>query len=497
MTVLVGLDVGTSGARAVAVDAEGGVLSRASAPYPIARPRPGWTEQHPEDWWDAARAVLRAIAAEHGDAVAGLGLTGQMHGSVFLDARDRVIRPALLWNDQRTARQAEAIEARVGAQRLVEIAGNPSLTGFQAPKIRWLAEEEPDAYARVAHVLLPKDHVRLRLTGERATDASDASGTLLLDLRTRDWSPELLDALEIPRAWLPEVREGTEPTGGLRPEVAAELGLPAGVPVAAGGGDNAAAAVGLGIVREGIVSSSIGTSGVVFAHRDAPATDPGLRVHTCCHAFPGAYHHMGVTLSAGAALDWWRELLADGGDVAALAQEAAAAAPGAGGLLFAPYLAGERTPHRDPAARGAFVGLTAAHRRPDMARAIMEGVAFALRDGLDAMRELGVPVEQVRAIGGGARSPLWRQVQADVLGAPVHVTQADEGAAYGAALLAGVACGAFADVHEAARGVRLRGEPALPDPEAAARYERLYALYRELYPALRATMHGLGALDAG
>jgi xylulokinase len=494
--VLLGLDIGTGGARALAVGEDGAVLSEASAPYELLRPRPGWTEQRPEDWWDAARAVLRAVAAPHGDAIAGLGLTGQMHGSVFLDARDRVVRPALLWNDQRTSRQAEAIDARIRPERLVAITGNPSLTGFQAPKILWLADEEPDHYAEVAHVLLPKDYVRLRLTGERATDASDASGTLLLDLRTRDWSQDVLDALEVPRAWLPTVFEGTEPTGGLLADVARELGLPPGLPVAAGGGDNPAAAVGLGIVREGLVSSSIGTSGVVYSHRDAFTPDPELRVHAGCQAFPDAYYLMGVALSAGAALDWWRDVLGDGTDFAAIAAESATAPPGARGLLFAPYLAGERTPHRDPAARGAFVGLTSAHGRPELGRAIMEGVTFALREGLDAMRDLGVRVDHVRATGGGARSPLWRQVQADVFGVPVRRTAADEGAAYGAALLAGVACGAFADVEDATRRVQVRDEVTAPDAARTARYEALYASYRELYPALRATMHALGDLDA-
>jgi xylulokinase len=495
VSVLLGLDIGTGGARAVAVDEDGVVVSQASASYDLARPRPGWTEQRPEDWWDAARTVLRAVAEPHGDAIAGLGLTGQMHGSVFLDSRDRVIRPALLWNDQRTSRQAETIEARVGLERLVTIAGNPSLTGFQAPKILWLADEEPENYARVAHVLLPKDYVRLRLTGERATDASDASGTLLLDLRSRDWSPEILDALEIPGEWLPTVFEGTDVAGGVRDDIARELGLPPGLPVAAGGGDNAAAAVGLGIVRDGLVSSSIGTSGVVFAHRDALTPDPALRIHASCHAFPGAYHLMGVTLSAGAALDWWRGLLGDGSDFEAIAAEAESAPPGARGLLFAPYLAGERTPHRDPAARGAFVGLTAAHGRPELARAIMEGVTFSLREGLDAMREVGVPVDQIRAIGGGAKSPLWRQLQADIFGVPVRRTVTDEGAAYGAALLAGVASGRFTDIADATRSVRLRPEVTEPDEARVARYDDLYAHYRELYLALRATMHALSEFD--
>jgi xylulokinase len=498
MTVLLGLDVGTSGARAVAVDEDGRLVAQASAGFELLRPRPGWTEQRPEDWWAGGREVLARVAgevAEEAGEVAGLGLTGQMHGSVFLDADDEVIRPALLWNDQRTARQADWIAERVGEARLLELAGNPALTGFQAPKIRWLAEEEPEHHARVATVLLPKDFVRLRLTGERATDASDASGTLLLDVRARDWSPELLEALEVPREWLPDVHEGTEAAGALRREVAEELGLPTGLPVAAGGGDNAAAAVGLGVVRPGLVSSSIGTSGVVFAHQDAFTPDPSGRVHAFCHAFPGAYHLMGVTLAAGDSLLWWRDLAGAGEELDALVEEAARVPPGARGAVFLPYLAGERTPHRDPRARGAFVGLSGAHGRAEMTRAVMEGVALSLRDGLEAMEELGVEVEQIRAVGGGARSATWRQIQADVYGRPVHRTLADEGPAYGAALLAGVAAGVWRDVHEAAERVALRDEVTEPDAAAARAYDERFAVYRSLYPALRDAMHALAGDD--
>jgi xylulokinase len=421
--------------------------------------------------------------------VVGLGLTGQMHGSVFLDSAGEVIRPALLWNDQRTAAECAEITERVGAERLLEIAGNPALTGFQAPKVLWLARHEPDAYARVASVLLPKDYVRLRLTGEHATDASDAAGTLLLDVRARDWSPALLDALEIPREWMPAVHEGPEVTGTLRDDLAGELGLPRGLPVAAGGGDNAAAAVGVGVVREGSLSSSIGTSGVIFAHRDVFAPDPSGRVHAFCHAVPGAWHLMSVTLSAGGSLSWWRDQL--GGDFDALAGEAEAVEPGAEGLVFLPYLTGERTPHLDPDARGGFVGLTVRHGRGHLTRAVMEGVAFSMRDGLEIMRELGTPDDDVRAVGGGARSPLWLQLQADVYGRAIRRTVIDEGPAYGAALLAGVAAGAFADVNDAAARVRLREEVTEPDPERARRYDALYGVYTSLYPALRDAMHAL------
>jgi xylulokinase len=488
MATLIGVDVGTSGTRALAVTTEGELVAEANRPHELLTPRPGWSEQDPGQWWDAAQAALAEVAAAAEDVV-GLGLTGQMHGSVFLDAAGDVIRPALLWNDQRTAAECAEITERVGAERLLEIAGNPALTGFQAPKVLWLARHEPDAYARVASVLLPKDYVRLRLTGEHATDASDAAGTLLLDVRARDWSPALLDALEIPREWMPAVHEGPEVTGTLRDDLAAGLGLPRGLPVAAGGGDNAAAAVGVGVVREGSLSSSIGTSGVIFSHRDAFAPDPSGRVHAFCHAVPGAWHLMSVTLSAGGSLSWWRDQL--GGDFEALVGEAEAIEPGAEGLVFLPYLTGERTPHLDPDARGGFVGLTVRHGRGHLTRAVMEGVAFSMRDGLEIMRELGTPDDDVRAVGGGARSPLWLQLQADVYGRAIRRTVIDEGPAYGAALLAGVAAGAFADVNDAAARVRLREQVTEPDPERVRRYDELYGVYASLYPALRDAMHAL------
>jgi xylulokinase len=420
--------------------------------------------------------------------VAGLGLTGQMHGAVFLDAQDQVVRPAMLWNDQRTAEECAQITELVGAEQLVAITGNPALTGFQAPKILWLRRHEPEHYARVARVLLPKDYIRLLLTGDYATDASDAAGTLLLDLRARDYSAELLAALEIPRAWLPRVFEGPQITGRLRPEAAEELGLPAGLPVAAGGGDNAAAAVGTGVVRAGVVSSSIGTSGVLFAHSDAPALDPQGRLHGFCHAVPGRYHLMAVTLSAGGAFAWLRNTLravAPQLSYDQLTALAAATPPGAEGLLFTPYLTGERTPHLDPLARAAFVGLTARHGLGHMARAVMEGVVFSLRDGLEIMRGLEVPAGEIRATGGGAKSPLWLQLQADISGAEVATLAAEEGPAYGAALLAGVGAGAFADVADAvSRCVRVAGLTA-PDPANAATYDEAYAAYRQVYPALK------------
>ena len=489
---MVGVDVGTSGTRAVAVNAAGAVMAGATRRYDLDSPRPGWSEQRPEDWWQAAREVVREVASAVGeDEIVGLGLAGQMHGSVFLDSAGAVIRPALLWNDQRTASDCVAITERVGAERLLELAGNPAITGFQAPKIMWLEREEPAAHARVATVLLPKDYVRLMLTGERATDASDAAGTLLLDVRARGWSGEILEALEIPRDWLPTVYEGPEVTGTVRDAVADDLGLPRGLPVAAGGGDNAAAAVGVGVVGERRMSSSIGTSGVLFASRESFEHDPHGRVHAFCHAVPGGYHLMAVTLSAGGSLNWWRDRFTGRVGFDVLAAEAAEVEPGAEGLLFLPHLTGERSPHLDPEASGAFVGLTSRHGRPELTRAIMEGVVLSMRAGLEVMRELGATVDAVRATGGGARSPLWLQLQADIYGRPVRRTAVDEGPAYGAALLAGVAAGVFADVEAASERVRLDESVIEPNPERTRRYDELYSTFASLYPALRDAMHAL------
>jgi xylulokinase len=501
MAYLLGLDIGTSGAKAVVCDQAGRVLAAALAEYPLSTPRPLWSEQEPADWWRGAREALRAVVEQSRVSAAqivGLGLTGQMHGAVFLDQHGAVIRPALLWNDQRTAAECAEITERVGAERLIELAGNPALTGFQAPKIVWLRNHEPEHYARVAQVLLPKDYIRLLLTGVAASDASDAAGTLLLDLRTRDWSNEILERLDIPRAWLPRVYEGPQVTGTLLPEIAAELGLPAGLPVAAGGGDNAAAAVGTGVVRAGVVSSSIGTSGVLFAHSDAIALDPRGRLHTFCHTVPGQYHLMAVTLAAGGSFQWLRNILRalPGGATLGyddLTRLAAEVAPGAEGLLFLPYLSGERTPHLDPLARGAWIGLTTRHGIGHMARAVMEGVVFSLRDGLEIMRGLGLPLDQIRATGGGGRSPLWRQMQADIYGVEVASLVAEEGPAYGAALLAGVAAGVFASVQDAAASCVAVSGTTQPDTRSRARYEEAYAIYRDAYAATSASMHRLAA----
>jgi xylulokinase len=499
MAFILGLDIGTSGAKALLSDEKGHLLASAVTEYPLLTPYPLWSEQDPADWWRGAKeALVQVLAGIDTSAVVGLGLTGQMHGSVFLDAQDQVIRPALLWNDQRTAEECRQITERIGQQRLIEIAGNPALTGFQAPKILWLRNHEPQNYARLKRVLLPKDYIRMLLTGEAASDVSDAAGTLLLDLARRDYSPEILEKLELDRAWFPKVYEGPEVTGKLRPEIATELGLPAGLPVVAGGGDNAAAAVGTGIVRTGIVSSSIGTSGVIFAHSDEIACDPQGRLHTLCHAVPGKYHLMAVTLSAGGSFRWFRDTLrlTSGSDLSydQLTQLAASVPPGAEGLVFLPYLTGERTPHLDPFARGAFIGLTARHTAAHMARAVMEGVVFSLREGLEIMQSLGLPIGQIRATGGGGRSPLWRQMQADIYGAEVVTLRAEEGPAYGAALLAGVGAGVFDSVDEATRDTVVITSSTNPDPTVQESYAEVYAVYSHLYPALSGSMRDLSEL---
>ena len=468
MTVLVGLDVGTTGVKALALSPEGEVLARAERGYPLSTPRPGWSEQDPEDWWRASEAALADLGVEP----AGIGLSGQMHGLVCLDSAERVLRPAILWNDQRTGEECSEIEERVGLERLIALTGNRALTGFTAPKLLWVRRHEPDVYARIAHVLLPKDYVRLRLTGARAIDVADASGTLLFDVAGRRWSSEVLDALELPAAWLPVALESPEVSGYWN-----------GIPVAAGSGDQAAAALGVGIDRPGPVSVVLGTSGVVLAALPAFQADPQARVHAFCHAVPGGWQAMGVMLSAAGSLAWLRDVA--GGTFDELTAEAAAWPPGAEGLTFLPYLQGERTPHADPGARGSFTGLSLRHDRGALARAVLEGVAYGLRDSLDLLRALGVEAEVGRASGGGARSELWLTIVASVLGIPLERTVSEEGSAFGAALLGGVAAGVFADVHEAvAACVRVR-DTVEPEPGWRETYEEGHRRYQALYPALR------------
>ena len=477
MTALVGLDVGTTGVKALALSPEGEVLAVASRGYKLSTPHAGWAEQDPEAWVAAAESALREVG--HGRDVAGIGFSGQMHGLVVLDGSGRPIRPAILWNDQRTGEECREIEERVGLERLIERTGNRALTGFTAPKLLWLRRHEPDAYARVARVLLPKDYVRLRLTGEWAIDASDASGTLLLDVERRAWSEEVLEALELPAAWLPPVLESPARAGAVLD------GALRGTPVAAGAGDQPAAAIGVGVDRPGALSVVLGTSGVVLAALPGYAHDPAARVHAFCHAVPGTWQAMGVMLSAAGSLEWFHERLAPDASFDALVAEAEAWEPGAEGLLFLPYLAGERTPHADPDARGAFVGLQLRHDRGALVRAVLEGVAFGLRDSLDLLRALGAETASGRVSGGGARSRLWLRIAASVLGIPLEATESEQGSAFGAALLGGVAGGVFADVHEAvARCVRVR-EVVEPDPAWSAAYPELHERYRALYPALR------------
>jgi xylulokinase len=460
MPALVGIDVGTTGVKALAISETGDVLAVAEEGYGLSIPQPGWSEQDPEDWWRATETALARLAVD----AAPIGLSGQMHGLVCLDERDRVLRPAILWNDQRTAAECAEIEERVGLERLIELTGNRALTGFTAPKLLWLRTHEPETYRRIRHVLLPKDYVRLRLTGERAIDAADASGTLLFDVAHRRWSGEVLDALELPAEWLPAVHESAE---------------------IAGAGDQQAAALGVGAIEPGTLSVVLGTSGVVLATLPGYAADPQARVHVFCHAAPELWEAMGVMLSAAGSLRWFRDALAPEATYEELTAEAAGQRPGADGAVFLPYLQGERTPHADPAARAVFAGLSLGHDRGGLVRAVLEGVAFGLRDSLELLRALGVEPQAGRASGGGARSRLWLEVVASVLGVPLELTAVEEGSAYGAALLAGVAAGVFADAQEAVRAcVRVR-ERVEPNAAWAAPYAEGYARFCALYPALR------------
>ena len=450
--VCIGIDVGTTGVKGVAVDADGGVLATAEEHYPLSTPKPGWAEQGPEDWWQASQRVLAQLPA------GPVGLSGQMHGLVVLGEHDEVLRPAILWNDQRTGAECEEIERRIGLERLIELTGNRALPGFTAPKLLWLQRHEPQVHARIRHILLPTDYVRFRLTGERTIDAADASGTLLFDVAHRRWSEEVCAALDVPLEWLPSAHESTE---------------------VATAGDQAAGALGVGIVAPGALSVVLGTSGVVFAVLPSYQPDPQARVHVFCHAVPGTWHAMGVMLSAAGSLAWLRSVV--GADYGSLDGEAERWEPGTEGLLFAPYLAGERTPHVDPDARGAFTGLSLRHDRGALARATLEGVAFGLRDSLELLRELGVDATVGRISGGGARSELWTRITASVLQLPLERMQLEEGAAYGAALLAGVRAGVFVDAADAvARCVRVRDRI---EPEWD--YEDHYARFRLLYPTLK------------
>ncbi len=479
------------------MDAGGTVVGVASSEYSYETPRPLWTEQHPGLWWQGTVESIRQVLAQtevQPEDIKGVGMTGQMHGLVLLDADGEVLRPALLWNDQRTGAECDQIREIVGRERFIQITGNDALTGFTAPKILWVRNHEPEVFAKVRQILLPKDYVRFKLTGEYASDRAGGSGTILFDLAARDWSPEILEALEIPAEWLPRTYEGTAVTGTLSADAAQATGLKAGTPVFGGGGDQETGATGNGAVVEGVVSLNLGTSGVVFAAVDRPIVEPEGRLHAFCHAVPGKWHLMGVMLSAAGSLRWYRDTVAPTAGFDALLDPVADVTPGSEGLLFLPYLTGERTPHPDPLARGAFVGLTVRHTQPHMTRAVIEGVAFGLRDSFELMKGLGLAgIDQVRITGGGARSPLWRQILADVFDAELVTVNTTEGSAYGAALLAATGAGAFPDMESAcASAIHITGSTE-PGP-ASNVYQDIYPLYRDLYPALRPSFNAIASV---
>lgn len=490
-----GIDISTTGSKALLIDESGAAAATASHDHPVYNPRPLWSEQEPEDWWSTAVLSIRQVLKDAGvnsKEVRAVGLTGQMHGLVLLDEEGNVLRPAILWNDQRTGKECEQITGLLGADRLLAITGNRALTGFTAPKILWVRAHEPDVYGKIAHILLPKDYVRYRLTGGFAVDKADGAGMLLFDLAKRDYSDDVLEKLEIPLEWLPETFEGPQVTGEVIPVAAEATGLKAGTPVVAGGGDQAAGAVGVGAVEPGIVALTLGTSGVVFAATSKPFIEPQGRLHAFCHSVPDTWHFMGVMLSAAGSLRWYRDTLAPGVSFDDLLAPAGSVPPGSEGLLFLPYLTGERTPHPDPLARGAFVGLTLRHSHSHLTRSVLEGVAFGLRDSMELILSAGLgEIRQVRVSGGGARSPLWRQILTDVLNTELVTVNTTEGAAYGAALLAGVGAGAWRTVQESCKATIYTAQPTVPDPEAVAVYERMYCQYTTLYPTLKSTFHNL------
>jgi xylulokinase len=499
MPYLMGIDVGTTGTKTLLIREDGAVIAKAFEEYPLYTPQPGWAEQNPEDWWIATqKSIQKALKGSRvkAEEVKGLGLTGQMHGSVFLDDNKRILRPAILWCDQRTSLQCEEMTRKVGGrERLIQLTCNPAFTGFTAPKILWVRENEPRIYERALKVLLPKDYIRFMLTENYATDVADASGTLLLDVKKRKWSEEVLDALEIPMDMLPQVYESPEVTGEISEGASRATGLKRGTPVVAGAGDQAAGAVGNGVVQRGILSATIGTSGVVFAFSDDVRMDPEGRVHTFCHAVPHKWHIMGVMLSAGGSLRWFRDTLGTlevrmgeltGTDpYVFMDSEAVQAKPGCEGLIFLPYLMGERTPHSDPNAKGVFFGLTLRHKKQHLIRAIMEGVAYGMRDSLEIIRGLGVDIQQIRGSGGGARSNLWRQIQSDIYGTELATINVDEGPAFGAALLADVGSKVYGSVEEACQKTIRIVSRTLPKRENVMLYDKYYGIYKTLYPTLK------------
>ena len=487
-----GIDVGTGGSRALLIDENGKILASETVEHePFASPKIGWAEQDPDDWRRASVEAIRAVLANenvHAAKIGAIGFSGQMHGSVFMDETDKVLRPALLWCDQRTEKQCVEITEKISAERLIELVCNPAITGFTLPKILWLRENEPEIWRKVRTILLPKDYVRFCLSGDKASDVADSSGTLLFDVKNRRWSDEMLEAFEIEKSLLPKVYESVEITGTISEKGASATGLLAGTPIVAGAGDNAASAIGMGIVASGAASVTIGTSGVVFVVTDKPTLDFKGRTHTLCHAIPNRWHMTGVTQGAGLSLKWFRENFGDGKSYNELVAEAAQIPAGSDGAIWLPYLMGERTPHLDPHARAAFVGLTANHTRAHAVRGILEGVAFSLRDSLEIFRELQLPIEKIRLGGGGAKSNLWRQIQADIYGQTVELIEAEEGAAFGAAILAGVGAGKWKAVDEACQKTIRVAERIEPNAETVELFNRQFAKYQALYPALRSVL---------
>ena len=496
---LLGIDVSTTGVKALVIDHDGAIVASFTTPLQLSNPRPLWSEQQPHDWWQAAvNSIQHVLRETNADEIAAIGLTGQMHGLVLLDDEGEVLRPAILWNDQRCAAECDEIRRRLGKKRLIQISGNDALTGFTAPKILWVRDHEPDVYDRARHVLLPKDYLRYKLTHEYAMDKADGSGTLLFDLEKRDWSNDILDALEIPASWLPPTFEGPEVTGRVARKAAEATGLREGTPVVGGGGDQAAGAVGVGAIRPGVLAVTMGTSGVVFAATETPLIEAQGRLHAFCHAVPERWHLMGVMLSAAGSLQWYRDALYPNASFDELVTEAARVPAGSDGLLFLPYLCGERTPHPDPLARGSWVGLTTRHARAHLTRAVLEGVAFGLKDIFSLIQQVGLKdIDQVRISGGGAKSNLWRQILADVLESELVTVNTTEGAAYGAALLAGVAAGVWADVDIACSQTIRVGDRVSPDAANVRRYTELYRHYRSLYPALQPVSHALSMIETG
>lgn len=489
MKYFLGIDSSTTATKALLVDENGKVAGVASASYDLETPQPLWAEQDPALWWDAAQQSIREVLTKSGvdaSAVGAVGLTGQMHGLVILGEDGNVLRPAILWNDQRSADECDEIRETLGLEKLVSITGNDAFPGFTAPKILWVRKHEPDVYKKVRQILLPKDYVRYQLTGEYATDRAGAGGTLMLDLKSRDWADPFLEAFDIPREWLPKTHEGTEVTGRVTAAAAAVTGLTEGTPVVGGGGDQAAQGVGVGAAAAGVVAMTLGTSGVVFAASDEPLVEKNGGLHAFPHAVPDRWHVMGVMLSAAGSLRWYRDVAAQDVDFETLVNEAADVEPGCEGLTFLPYLSGERTPHADPKARGAFIGLTLAHGRGHLTRSVLEGVAFGLRDNLKLMEDVGLTdINEVRVSGGGAQSPVWRQILADAMGVDLVTVQATEGAAFGAALLAGVGAGAWPSVDAACHDSVELGETTSPNATARDQYEPIYERFRACYPALR------------